>query len=135
MRPTAKKRTARSAKNKGVKGQNEVRDLLVEHFPWLRVGKDIRTAIMGENGADIKWSEGAFEKIPLSIEVKRRKTMKGLYDFYDQAKHPIGKPAVFVRADYQPWLVITDADFFMELLKAYCNDYKDSQGGRGSNNK
>ena len=110
---------ARRAKNKGVKGQNEVRDRFLKEFPWLKQGVNIRTAIMGETGTDIKWSAEAFEKIPLTVEVKRRKSMKGLYDFYDQACQEVGNPAVFVRADYKDWLVITDIDFFMEMLKVY----------------
>ena len=54
---------SRSAKNKGARLQNEVRDLLLESFPSLE-SDDIKCAIMGESGEDIKLSPAARRAIP-----------------------------------------------------------------------
>ena len=48
----------RSAKNKGKRLQNKVRDLLLETFSDLEPD-DIRSAIMGETGEGIKLSPAA----------------------------------------------------------------------------
>ena len=53
----------RSAKAKGRRLQNKIRDLLLEEFKELEPD-DIRTAIMGETGEDIKLSPAARRKIP-----------------------------------------------------------------------
>ena len=59
----------RSAKAKGRRLQNKIRDLLLEEFKELEPD-DIRTAIMGETGEDIKLSPAARKKIPYSFECK-----------------------------------------------------------------
>lgn len=109
---------ARSAKAKGRLGQDEIRDKLYEAFPELEEG-DIKGAIMGEGGADIKLSPAAKKLIPISIEVKRRKSgMKTQYDWLDQATgHGEEPPVVFFRADRSKWLTITTVDHYLDLLK------------------
>ena len=107
----------KSAKQKGRLGQDAVRQMILDAFPEF-TEEDIKTAIMGEKGDDIKLSPQAKEKIPLAIEVKRRKSFKLLYDFIEQADRKDGRnPVVFLRGDRQPWLVILKADYFMELIK------------------
>ena len=63
---------SRSAKNKGKRLQNSVRDLLLETFNQLEPD-DIRSAIMGESGEDIKLSPAARKIIPYSFECKIKK--------------------------------------------------------------
>ena len=57
----------RSAKSKGRRLQNQVKELLLEAFTELEPD-DIRTAIMGETGEDIKLSPAARREIPFSFE-------------------------------------------------------------------
>lgn len=111
---------AKVAKQKGRTGQQEIRDKLYETFPELEPG-DIKSAIMGEGGADIQLSPAAFKLIPLSIEVKRRKTgMKTQYDWMTQARsHTTGDPVVFFRADRSEWLVITPIEHYLDLLRSW----------------
>lgn len=108
----------RAAKAKGRAGQNEIRDALRAAFPQLEPD-DILGTVMGESGSDIKLSPAARKLIPISPEVKRRKSgLKTVYDWYDQAKSG-GKfaPTVFFRQDRHSWLVVIDLDFFIDLLK------------------
>lgn len=108
----------RTAKNKGKLGQNEIRDKLLEAFPQLEPD-DIKSTAMGDIGEDIQLSPAARRLIPLTIEVKRRKSsLKTLYDWYSQATHHgKGEPAVFFRADYKPWLVVVGIDHYIGLLQ------------------
>ena len=109
---------SRTAKNKGKAGQNEIRDKLLEAFPQLEPD-DIKSTTMGDIGEDIQLSPAARKLIPLTIEVKRRKSaLKTLYDWYAQAKHHgKGEPVVIFRADYKPWLVVVGIDHYIGLLK------------------
>lgn len=118
----------RSAKAKGRTGQQEIRDKLYALFPQLEEG-DIKSAIMGEGGADIQLSPAAHKLMPISIEVKRRKTgMKTQYDWVQQARsHTMDPPVVFFRADRSEWLVITPVDHYLELLKVWKDAKKDQE--------
>ena len=52
---------------------------------------------MGDSGADIQFSPAARKRLPLAIEVKRRKNeLKTVYGYIEQAvKHSTGEPVVF----------------------------------------
>ena len=72
---------ARTAKNKGRLGQNEIRDKLLEAFPEFEPD-DIKSTTMGDTGEDIQLSPAVRKKLPITIEVKRRKAaLKTVYDF------------------------------------------------------
>ena len=64
----------RSAKNKGKRLQNKVRDLILEKFNQLEPD-DVRSAIMGEQGEDIKLSPAARKLIPYSFECKNQEAL------------------------------------------------------------
>ena len=108
------------AKNKGRLGQQEIRDRLLEEFPEFEPD-DIKSTVMGDTGADIQLSPAARKKINLAVEVKRRKSLgKTFYEYLEQARGHVKNgedPVVFFRADRKEWLVLTDIDFFMKLLK------------------
>jgi|TARA_R110000803_G_scaffold66153_1_gene127468 hypothetical protein len=108
----------RAAKAKGRGGQQEVRDKLLETFPEFEPD-DIKSTTMGDTGEDIQLSPLARKTLPISIEVKRRKSgMKTAYDYIDQAgNHGKGEPVVFYRSDRQPWIVMVGMDHYMELLR------------------
>ena len=74
-----------SRKAKGRRLQDWVRDQLYLRFPSLEEG-DIRGAIMGETGADVKLSPLASKQIPVKIECKARESYKGIYDSYTSYK-------------------------------------------------
>ena len=85
----------RSAKAKGRGGQQEVRDKLLETFPEFEPD-DIKSTTMGDGGEDIQLSPAARKTMPITIEVKRRKSgFKTAYGYIDQAsKHAKGEPVV-----------------------------------------
>lgn len=106
---------ARRSKSKGRTGQNEVRDMILKAFPDLEPG-DVKCAIMGETGLDIHLSPAALKRLNWNTEVKRRKSMKGIYDWYQQAKgHGSGEPVVCIRQDRDKWLAIVSLDYLLEL--------------------
>ena len=110
----------KQAKQKGRMGQQEIRDRLLETFPEFEPD-DIRSTIMGDSGADIQLSPAARKRIPLSIEVKRRKgELKTVYGFIEQAaRHSAEEPVVFFRSDRNPWVVMIGIDHYMELLRSW----------------
>ena len=74
----------RSRKAKGRRLQNWVRDSLRGLFLTL-TDDDVRVAIMGETGSDIKLSKTAKKLFPYDIECKNTEGWKKIYDAYDQA--------------------------------------------------
>jgi hypothetical protein len=110
----------RAAKAKGRGGQNEIRDKLLETFTEFEPD-DIKSTTMGDTGEDIQLSPAARKKIPITIEVKRRKSgMKMAYDYIEQAsKHGKGEPVVFFRADRKDWITMISIDHYMELLRKW----------------
>lgn len=58
-----------SAKAKGRRAQQEVRNAILEAFPALEPD-DVKCAVMGESGEDVQLSPAARKKFPFSIEVK-----------------------------------------------------------------
>ena len=108
----------RSRKAKGRRLQNWVRDLLLSLYPTF-TDDDIYCAIMGESGADVKFSPLAQSIIPYSIECKNKETFKGIYDIMRQAQSntkitqiPLG---VIKMNNTQP-LAIVDAKHFLDLV-------------------
>jgi len=109
-----------SAKAKGRKLQDWVRNKLIGYF-WdfcddeYELEKEITTAVMGENGADVKIStmyEGLF---PFSIECKNQEKFHGIYNMVDQARnHSRFPPLVFIKMNRRKPLVILEADQFLE---------------------
>lgn len=110
----------KTAKAKGRTGQQEIRDALLEAFPELEPG-DVVSTTMGDTGADIKLSPAAKKKIPISIEVKRRKSgMATQYKWLEQARnHGVDIPALFFRADRKDWLVVVELKHYLNLLKKW----------------
>lgn len=107
----------RSAKNKGKRLQNKVRDILLETFDTLEPD-DIRSAVMGDSGEDIQLSPAARKLIPYSIECKNQEKIN-LWESYKQATENSGKyePIVFIKRNNHKPLVVVDADYFINLHK------------------
>ena len=105
----------RSRKAKGRRLQNWVRDSLRGLFLTL-TDDDVRVAIMGETGSDIKLSKTAKKLFPYDIECKNTEGWKKVYDAYDQADgHGEDQPLVFIKMNRRNQLVLVDAKHFMRL--------------------
>ena len=108
-----------SRKAKGRRLQNWTRDELLSRFSNLS-DDDIYCAIMGESGADVKFTPHAQQHIQYSIECKNKETFKGIYDIIKQANSnckitqvPLG---IIKMNNLEP-LAIVDARHFLDLVK------------------
>ncbi|AEC53060.1 hypothetical cyanophage protein [Synechococcus phage S-CRM01] len=108
--------TPRSRKSKGAKFQKEIRDKLLEIFPILEED-DIKTAIMGESGEDIKLSPAARKLIPYAIEAKAQEKVS-LRAWWEQAKANAGKhiPLLITKQSRKEPLVIMSLDEFLRMI-------------------
>ena len=75
---------ASSKKGKGRRLQNYLKDRLYDFFPSLRNG-DIKGAVMGESGEDIKLSPAAKDLIPYSFECKNQERLN-IWESLSQAE-------------------------------------------------
>ena len=107
---------SRSAKNKGKRLQNTFRDLLLETFKQLEPD-DIRSAIMGESGEDIKLSPAARKLIPYSFECKNQEKLN-IWDALSQSEENAGdydSVVIFKRNRTKTYAVI-NIEKFIELI-------------------
>ena len=84
-----------SAKAKGRRLQQKVRDLLLETFTELEPD-DIRSTSMGVSGEDLQLSPAARKLIPFAIECKNQEKLN-VWDSLKQAEENSG--------DYSPVLI------------------------------
>ena len=108
---------SRSAKNKGKRLQNQVRDLILEKFQQLEED-DVRSTTMGDSGEDVLLSPAARKLFPFSVECKNQERLN-LWEAYSQAESNCGdyQPIVFLKKNNHKPLVLVDADYFVELHK------------------
>lgn len=109
--------SVKSRKAKGRNLQNTVASAIRNKYPVLDE-TDVRGAIMGEGGEDIKLSNYARTFFPFSIECKARASFN-IYSLMDQA---IGncegrEPLLVIKGDRRSPLVVIDLDKFMILIK------------------
>ena len=107
----------RSAKNKGKKLQNLVRDKLRERFPMW---KDyIKSTTMGESGVDIQIVGDARTVIPYAIECKSRKSIAVYKDFEQAKRHALNGnilyPLLVIKQNASKPLAVIDLDVFLDL--------------------
>ena len=76
---------SRSAKNKGKRLQNQVRDLLLEKFQQLEED-DVRSTTMGDSGEDILLSPAARKLFPFSVECKNEDSMEQIRNAINNLK-------------------------------------------------
>jgi|TARA_R100000951_G_scaffold115140_2_gene122282 hypothetical protein len=110
--------TPQSAKAKGRKLQQWVRDKLYSSFKQLKDG-DIRSTSMGANGEDILFSPAARKLFPYSVECKSN-AKNAIYKVMDQASENCPKgatPLAIIKADRQKPLAVVDAEHFFKLTK------------------
>ena len=107
---------SRSAKNKGKRLQNNVRDLLLETFSQLEPD-DIRSAIMGESGEDIKLSPAARKFIPYSFECKNQEKLN-IWDAIAQSEENAGDydPVLIFKRNRSKTYAVINIEKFIELI-------------------
>lgn len=79
---------------------------------------DIKTAVMGESGEDIKMARAARDKFPFSIECKNVEKLN-VYTAYEQAVANAGdnEPIIIMKKNRKKPLVVIDAEAFVRLIK------------------
>ena len=108
----------RSAKNKGKRLQNAIRDLILEHFPQLEPD-DVVSTLMGDSGTDIKLSHAARQKFPYSVESKNQEKLN-VWSSLEQAEKNVKEgtyPVLFFKRNRSKMYVAMDADHFFQLIK------------------
>ena len=106
-----------SAKQKGRKHQQWVRDKILALFPQLEAD-DVRSTGMGQGGEDVQLSPAARKLFPYSVECKALKKI-GVYKFMEQAQAncpETAEPIAIIKADRQKPLAILDAEHFFNLI-------------------
>ena len=107
-----------SRKSKGRRLQNKIRDLLLEHYSDKLEKDDIRCAVMGESGEDLKLSPAARKLIPYSFECKNQEKLN-IWDSLEQTeKNSDGyNPVLIFKRNRSKIYVVLEISDFLELLK------------------
>jgi hypothetical protein len=105
----------RSAKNKGKRLQNKVRDLILEKFNSKLEPDDVRSITMGDAGEDILLSPAARRLFPFSVECKAQESLS-IWSALQQAESNAGKhtPLVIFKRNRSKTYAVLE---FKELLK------------------
>ena len=106
----------RSAKNKGKRLQNKVRDLILEKFNSLEPD-DVRSITMGDSGEDILLSPAARRLFPYSVECKNQEKIN-IWSSLEQAEENSGKhtPLVIFKRNRSKTYAVLEFDGLLELL-------------------
>jgi hypothetical protein len=105
-----------SAKAKGRKLQQWVRDQILQRFPTLTTD-DVRSTSMGAGGEDVQLSTQARSLVTYTIECKNRKAI-AVYKDYEQAKtHGLIEPLVILKQNLSKPLALVDAEHFLDLVQ------------------
>lgn len=109
---------ARSAKNKGRKLQNLVRDRLRSVFTETLETNDIESQVMGMSGEDIVLSPAAKKVINYSFECKNQERLN-LWKSLEQAESNCEdrNPVLVFKRNRSKIYVAIDFDHFIELIK------------------
>ena len=107
----------RSGKAKGRRLQNKIRDLLLEHFSDKLEPDDIKVAIMGESGEDIKLSPAARKLIPYSFECKNQEKLS-IWEALNQAAENSGDypPVLIFKRNRSKTYVTIELEEFIKLI-------------------
>ncbi len=121
----------KSVKAKGRRLQDWVRNKLIKLAPNL-LPEDVRCAIMGESGEDIKLSTKARRYFPFKIECKNVERLN-IWEAYNQAiSHDgIGEPLLIISKNRRTPLAIIDAEY---LLTEFYNAKRKTRN-KGRDNK
>ena len=106
----------RSAKNKGKRLQNKIRDLILEKFDSLEPD-DVRSITMGDSGEDILLSHAARRLFPFSVECKNQEKLN-IWGALEQAEDNSGNhtPLVIFKRNRSKTYAVLEFDRLLELL-------------------
>ena len=106
----------RSAKSKGRRLQNQIKELLLESFKELEPD-DVRSAIMGETGEDIKLSPAARRQIPYSFECKNQEKLN-IWESLNQAEENSGDypPVLIFKRNRSKTYAVLEIDDFIDII-------------------
>jgi hypothetical protein len=107
----------RSAKNKGKRLQNKVRDLILEKFNSKLEPDDVRSQIMGMSGEDIVLSPAARRLFPFSVECKNQEKLN-IWSSLEQAEGNSGNhpPLVIFKRNRSKTYAVLEFDELLKLL-------------------
>ena len=116
-----------SAKAKGRRLQDWMREKLITKL-GLHLDIDlIKTAVMGESGADVKLIGNLKDSFPFSIECKNQEKYKGVYSALDQAAtHLSMEPLLVIKMNHRRPIVVLDAEYFLEVYFGRTNNRTDN---------
>ncbi len=105
-----------SAKGKGRRLQNYLKDKLYDYFPSLRKG-DVKTAVMGESGEDIILSPAARDVIPFSFECKNQERLN-IWESLSQAEDNCEEytPAVVFKRNRTKTYIALELEEFLKII-------------------
>ena len=107
----------RSAKNKGKRLQNSVRDILLETFKEDLEPDDVKSAVMGDSGEDIQLSPAARKVIPYSIECKNQEKLN-IWSALEQAEDNSKEstPVLIFKRNRSKTYVTIELEEFIKLI-------------------
>ena len=107
----------RSAKNKGKRLQNSVRDILLETFKEQLEPDDIKSTTMGESGEDIQLSPAARKIIPFAFECKNQEKLN-IWSSLEQAEDNSNGhvPLLIFKRNRTKTYAVLEFDKLLELL-------------------
>ena len=107
----------RSAKNKGKRLQNKVRDLILEKFNSKLEPDDVRSITMGDSGEDILLSPAARKLFPFSVECKNQEKLN-IWSSLEQAEGNSGNhpPLVIFKRNRSKTYAVLEFDELLKLL-------------------
>lgn len=105
-----------SAKAKGRRLQQAVRDGILKRFPTLEPD-DVRSTSMGAGGEDVQLSPAARKVFPYQVECKNLASI-AIYKHYEQASgHNNHEPLLVVKQNRSNPLAVVDLEHFLDLVK------------------
>jgi len=106
----------RSAKNKGKRLQNNVRDLILEKFTQLEPD-DVRSTTMGDSGEDVLLSPAARKLFPFATECKNQEKLN-IWSSLEQAETNAGKhiPLLIFKRNRSKTYAVLEFGKLLELL-------------------
>lgn len=112
----------RSAKNKGKRLQNEIRDLILENFPELEPD-DCKSTTMGEAGVDLHISPAARKIFPFSVEMKNQEKIS-IWSAIEQCEKNTKSettPLLIFRRNRSKTYAVLEVNELFKLLKQIQN--------------
>jgi len=107
----------RSAKNKGKRLQNQVRDKIITAYPTLNKD-DVKSTTMGESGTDIQLSTEAKRLFPFSIECKNQEKLS-IWSSLNQGEkncHPNTTSLLVFKRNRSKIYAVLEFDEFLRLI-------------------